>query len=277
MTAIPRKLSRRRERARAEDQQIEQLTGHIHLRPVQMTLWGIVAGLIGAGFIAGLYFGITQCNWHVFYLKNDWDSLLPYKWWPVYRHTAFRDIPEPAFATMGVMTLLAKRSYWDKRVSTLRLVTAPLAVAVITFGLAILGTWLLNYAFGHPVLQWHAAGNLALGFVIGRLVHFYWAPVGATLQGQLLDGPAERAVRRRRIPSWVHLPVVPVQVRERFAKMYLDVRAPDVETPEAVSGVRKWLIVAGVMVFTLVTILGLLGHYWAGAGHTIPWIMAAHS
>jgi hypothetical protein len=256
-----------------EDEKIESLTGHIHFHWLQVTLWIAVGGALGAGLIAGIYFGFSQCNWHWFYFKPAWDHLFPEAWWPVYRHTAFRDIPEPAIATLVVMTVLAKKKSWDKRVGILRMVTAPFVVLAITFGLGIAGTWVLNDAFGHPILTTFSAGNLILGIIIGQLVHRYWAPVGATLQGQLLEAPAARAAARRQVPGWVRLPVMAPQLRQRMAKAYLDVRNPDVSTSEPPRWHRR-LLVAGATVFLLVSFFGLFAHYGVGTFHlTIPWLM----
>lgn len=259
--------------AATDDWQVEQLTGHIHARRFQMLYWSLITGAVFAAFIAGLYFGILQCNWHVFSLKLWWDNLFHQAWWPTYRHTAFRDIPEPAFAIMGALTALAKPKLWARRVSTLRLVTAPVVMAVATFALGIAGTWLLNYAFGHPVLAAGAAGNLLLGFVIGRILHVYWGPVGATYQGMLLDGPAERAARRGQLPKWVRRWYVPPQLRERMAVMYLNELAPDVTTPGAPSRLRHVLTIVGVTAFILIAALGFLGHFGVGVAHiTLPYI-----
>ena len=246
---------------------------HIHLRREQMLLWSVVAAFVGAGFVAGLYFGILQVNWHVFWLKPWWDNLFHEAWWPVYRHTAFRDIPEPAFATLGVMTLIAKQKYWDKPVGTIRLATTPVLVIILTFALGIAGTWLLNFAFGHPVLQWHSAGNLILGFAIGRLMHVLWAPVGATIQGRLMEGSADKAAARHRVPLWVRYPLAPPVMRERFAHLYAKtIQVKGNLYDEGNAALRRWLIAVMVLVFIVVTVIGLLGHYYAGTGHSIVFL-----
>lgn len=246
----------------------------IKFRSAQMLLWSVVAGFVGAGFIAGLYFGILQVNWGIFWLKPWWDGLFNgSSTWAVYRHTAFRDIPEPAFATMGVMTLLAKPKYWDKRVGTARLALTPLLIIVLTFALGIFGTWLLNFAFGHPVLTWHSAGDLILGFLIGRILHATWAPVGATFQGQALENRADAAANRGRVPAWVWLPVMPPVIRERFSSMYKASRKVTGNLFQANHGPwRKVLVITMLAVFTLITVIGLLGHYYAGTGHVIPFL-----
>lgn len=289
------------------------LTGdRVHGRFVQSLYWSVAAALLGAAFVAGLYDGILQVHWYIhvgdfhvelFYLKNWWDDLFPYNWWPLYRHAAFRDIAEPAVATMAVKTLLASRKWWGVRVGNARLLTSPLVVVVLTLGLGVLGVWLTDFAFpavwawtctelGHPGFKVSArflgnasASQLALGFIIGQVVHRYWAPVGATLQGAFLD----RAVDRRQaivgaagvstdealridaagwhiIPAWVRLPLSPPVLRERFAEMWRGNLAVKIR-----KGHGK--VIALMLVFVaLVTLLGLVGHYWAGAGHTVPYL-----
>jgi hypothetical protein len=249
----------------------------IHFRGTQMLVWGAVAAVLGAGFIAGLYFGILQVNWHAFWLKPWWDNLFHDSWWPVYRHTAFRDIPEPAFATMGVLTLMAKPKYWDRTIGTFRLAATPVLLVILTFALGIGGTWLLN--FGLPAswrsdLAWHSAGDLILGVAIGKLVlHPLWAPVGASLQGHLLDGSANRAAARRRVPVWVRLPLSPPVIRERFSRLY-DTSlstAGGLYTADNTTG-KRWMMAVMVLVFIVVTAVGLMGHYWAGTGHVISFL-----
>jgi len=249
----------------------------IRLRTPQTIIWSVVAGLLGAGFIAGLYFGILEVNWHIFWLKPGWDGLFTNSWWPTYRHTAFRDIPEPAFATLGVYTLLAKPKYWEKKVATWRLAVTPPLVIVLTLALGVLGTYLLNYApwaSNHDfstVVAWHSVGNLALGFLVGHIVRYIWLPVGATLQGRILEGGADKAAARRRTPLWVNLPDAPPVVRERFSKLYVASKGVVGDLYEHHAG-RKWMIFFMVLVFIVVTAIGIIGHYWVGAGHTF-WLL----
>ena len=248
--------------------------GHrIHLRKTQMLLWGIVAGVLGASFVAGLYYGILQANWHIFWLKPWWDGLFHgASWWPVYRHTAFRDIPEPAFAVMGIMTLLAKPKYWDKKVSTIRLVTTPFVLIVLTFALGIAGTWLLNFGLpehARSVLAWHSVGNLLLGFAIAHGLRFLWAPVGATFQGHLIEAQVNKASAKGRVPLWVRWPLSPPVIRQRFSKLYT--KRDGVQLYDKTDS-HRWLVPLMSIVFTLVTALGIAGHYWAGTGHVIPFL-----
>lgn len=236
----------------------------IQFRREQMILWSIVAGLLGAGFVAGLYFGVLEVNWHIFWLKPGWDGLFRSSWWPTYRHTAFRDIPEPAFATLGVYTLLAKPRV--KPVATWRIAVTPLAVIVLTLGLGVLGTYILNYAFGHPVLQTYAIGNLLLGFAIGHVMRYLWQPVGATIRGRIMEAPVDKAANAHTVPKWVKHPVAPPVVREQFVKMYGKATAVKGNLYDH-NRARAWLIGSMVIVFAVVTLIGLYGHYWVGAGH----------
>jgi hypothetical protein len=253
----------------------------VRLRGIQSLLWKIIAGLAGAGFIAGLYFGGTQVYWSLpagyhIWLKPWWDGLFHQSWWPVYRHTAFRDIPEPAFATMGVLTLVVKEKYWDKPVGTLRLVTAPLVLILATFALGVGGTWLLNFYFTgrvHDVLMWHSIGDLILGFLIGKILHSYWAPVGATIQGHILDDSAGKAAFLHKVPMWVRWPLSEPGIRERFSVLYAKALATGgLQFADRLSRSKRWTIAFMILVFLAVTVLGWIGHYWYGTGHSFFWL-----
>jgi hypothetical protein len=252
--------------------------GHpIKFRPEQAIVWSIVLGFLFAGFAAGLYFGITQVNWHLFWLKPDWDGLFKYPWWETYRHVAFRDIPEPAFATLGVYTILAKPKYWVEKVATWRLALTPLAIIILIFALGVAGTWLLYFApwtHNHDfstVVAWHSAGNLVLGFVIGHFMRYLWQPVGATIQGRILEGRADKAANLHHVPLWVRFPVAPPAIRERFTGLY----EKSLKVTGNLYDSNPWravMIGAMVLVFVVITALGLLGHYWVGTGHMLSWL-----
>lgn len=238
----------------------------IKLRGPQTLIWSVVAAVLGAGFVAGLYFGVFEVNWGVFWLKPSWDGLFKQGWWATYRHTAFRDIPEPAFATMGVKTLLAKRSNWAKRVKLWRLIVTPPLVIMLTLALGVLGTYILNFAFGHPILQWQNVGDLLLGILVGQVMHYLWGPVGASIQGRILERPVDRAANAHYIPAWIRLPVAPPPIRERFTLMFRKAVTVKGNLYEK-NTLRRWIIGSMVLVFTAFTLLGLYGHYWVGAGH----------
>jgi hypothetical protein len=97
-------------------------------------------------------------------------------------------------------------------------------------------------------------------------MRYLWLPVGATLQGRILEGGADKAAARRRTPLWVKLPLAPPVVRERFSKLYVASKGVVGDLYEHHTG-RKWMIFSMVLVFVIVTVIGLYGHYWVGAGH----------
>lgn len=193
----------------------------VRFRFGQSAYWGIAFGFMGAALIAGFYDGLWEINWYVhigavhfqiFYLKGWWDHLIHYPWWALYRHGAFRDLAEPAIATVAVKTVMAGRKYWNTRVSGWEVAWRGLAVLGLTFALGVAGIWLIDFSLpwawahvassvGHPgfKVSAHFLGKLSvpqivLGLaVIGPVVHRVWAPAGATLQGALMD----RAVDRR--------------------------------------------------------------------------------
>lgn len=259
--------------------------GHVHFRRTQMLLWSVVAAVLGAGFIAGLYYLVLEMHWYVhigalhwngFTLKNWWDNLSSSPNWATYRHTAFRDIPESAFATMGVLTLLVKPKWWETKVGTLRLATAPVVLILSTFAMGLAGTWLLHFGLpegARTFLAHGQAGNLILGFLIGRILHRFWAPVGATIQSKLLGRTVTASYRRKSIPVWVRYPLTPPVVRERFSKIYTEsVAWRETLVKKTKRNLAYWYLTALTTGFTVVTVVGLVAHYWIGKGHNVPYL-----
>lgn len=295
------------------------ITGeNVRFRFAQMTVWGIAAGFVGACAIAGIYFGGLQVYWHMplglfgvhggFTAKGWWDNLFPGSVWPAFRHAAFRDIPEPVFALMAVQTLLAKPPRDDARpVSTGRIIISPVVIVFATFALGALSVWLVDFALpdvwhwavsaqGHP--DWkleHSAwmgrwslGVLIPGFIINRIMRVYWAPVGATLQGYLLDRTIDRkqaivrdcgvapmtAVEFDRkgwhiIPWIIRLPLTPPVMRERFAKQWRS------NTSVSVRNAYGRVIACLCLVVFLLVAVGFIGHYLIGsAGIAVPYFSA---
>jgi hypothetical protein len=292
------------------------LTGEdVRFRFGQMTIWGIAAGFVGACAIAGVYFALFETYWHMPFglfgvhgggsLKGWWDNLFSGPVWPAFRHAAFRDIPEPVFALMAVQTLLARDKY--EPVSTRRIIVSPVVIVFATFALGALSVWLVDFAFpdlwhwavtaqGHP--SWrldHTAwlgrwslGVLIPGLIINRILRLYWAPVGATLQGYLLDRTIDRkqgivrdcgvepmtAVEFDRkgwhiIPWIIRLPLTPPVMRERFAKLWRS--NAKISVHNAHGRVTGFII---AVVFVLV-VIGFIGHYLIGsAGIHVPYFSA---
>jgi hypothetical protein len=226
--------------------------------------------------------------------------------WPAFRHAAFRDIPEPALALMAVQTLLAPDKY--EPVSTRRIIVSPLVVIFATFALGALSVWLVDFAFpdlwhwavsaqGHPgdklehsawMGRW-SLGVIIPGFVISRLLRLYWAPVGATLQGFILDSIIDRkqvivrkcdgltpakAVEYDRngwhiIPWAIRLPLTPPVFRERFAKLWF------ANAVVSVRNARGRLIAVIVFGALALFVIGFIGHYLIGSAHVaVPYFSA---
>lgn len=263
----------------------------VHLRFLQSLAWVVIAGILGASFMAGLYYLVLEQHWYIHIgsfnhgssAKKWWDSGMGFIHsgsWVSYRH-ALRDLGGPAVATMAIRTLLAKPKYWDVRVSTARLVTAPLVILAATLLLCLGGTYLLDFGgpaawahlFGHHRLHLGflgraSAGQLILGFIIGQILHRYWAPVGATLQGFVLDRSIDRAQSPGgHVPLWVRLPASAPVVRERFAKMY---RSNDEIKP--VGGTHRLALSVSLAAISLITIAGLIAKFWIAHGHGFPYL-----
>lgn len=273
----------------------------IRLHWAQTRIWALAAGLLAAGYVAGLYFGFWEVHWTFGFLRVNWDLKRWWDagtWWPrfighwaLYRHTAFRDQLEPGIGTLIALTVVVRNSkLWQTRVGPARLILTPPLILVACIVLSALGVY-LNYfglpdawahitsAVGHPGFtldrdfQW--AGKLSLfmllwGVGIGFVLHRLWAPVGATLQGSLVDWLADRAHTRGRVPVWVTHPFSPPPTRERFMQLYDDC---DATTAEPISTAMKWLIAIFLVQVVLVTLLGLMGHYYVGVlHHTVPYL-----
>lgn len=313
-----------REEARSTRQALARpehklLTGqNVRFRFAQMTVWGIAAGFVGACVIAGIYFGLFEVYWHMpdgwfgvhggGTLKGWWDGLFPGSVWPAFRHAAFRDIPEPVFALMAVQTLLAKPpKAGTQSASTRRIIISPPVIVLATFALGALSVWLVDFAFPdvwhwfavwrhHP--HWkleHSAwlgrwslGVLVPGFVINRIMRAYWAPVGATLQGFLLDISIDRKQAIANacgvapmtaveydlkgwhiIPFFVRLPLSPPVIRERFAAQWRENREVSVHN------LHGRVIAVLVAVAFILFVIGFIGHYLIGsAGIAVPYFSA---
>jgi len=247
----------------------------VHLRFIQSAMWSTVAGVLGASFVAGLYYLILQQYWHVpgtahgASLKAWWDGGMGWIHsgnWAVYRH-GIRDLCEPAFAIMAVRTLLASPKHWDDRVGTARLIIAPVVLMAAAVGMAIGGVWLLNFS-GMPAF-W--GSQLVLGIVISQVLHRWWAPVGATLQGFVLDRSVDVArggslLTRPHVPLWETYPLSPPVMRERFAMKYRN------DTTIEARGTHRLVMTLLVAVLILVTVAGVLAKFLIAKGVYVPYM-----
>jgi hypothetical protein len=277
---------------------------HIHGYAIQFRCWALISGLIFAGAVAGLYFGLWEVHWRLFLGPIRWNGFWLKPWWdagtwwpkalghwPLYRHVAFRDQLEPGIGCLGALTVVAKPKWWGVRIGVVNLGARLAAVLVLTIGLGVLGVW-LNY-FGLPWAWAHAASaagrpgyNLDGAFswagktslfilvwgiaVMGPVLHRVWAPAGATIQGFILDRSADRArdrmrdSGRERIPLWVRKPAAPPNLRLRWSGLYL---LPDNGLPLVQAGlVKKTVLRLIVAGFAWLVILGIIGHYVVGVG-----------
>lgn len=257
----------------------------------QNIAWGIVIGLLGACFVAGLYYAGAEMHWWPlvaaadghYTLKRWWDSGMGFihaQSWDLYRH-GLRNYLEPALFVMAGKTLMARAKYWGVRVPAWRLLATPVAVVVLAVGMALGAVW-LTY-FGFPA-AWHAlfgsyilpgtawlgkfsVAQLAFGVVIGFVLHPLWAPVGATLQGFAVDRSVDRARLTGRIPLWVTHDVAPPVIRRRFEYLW----ETDEETAQ-VGRSRKWLITLLSVAIGVITILGILAKFVFARHIGIPYL-----
>lgn len=253
-----------------------KVNGHrIHFRLVQQLIWSLAAATAGAYIISALYYLILEVKYGTFWLKPGWDGLLSQSWWPIARHD-IRDVYEGALATLFVKSLMAN---WKKahgeRVGAFRLVTAPLVIMVIALPIVIAGVWVINFAgpwlwhhtLHHRVL--HLSVTLpawlntylstwswqpvVIGVIAGLVVHWFYRPVGNTIQLFFIEIAVNRTRATGNIPVWVRHPLTPPVFRERFAWMLEN----NVPTERHGAWIR---VVAPVMTFILV-VLALYGAY----------------
>jgi hypothetical protein len=278
---------------------------------VQFRVWALIIALIFASAVAGAYFGLWQVHWylpfgaawmrHGFWLKPWWDAgtFWP-RWlghWVLYRHVAFRDQLEPGIGCLGALTVMARPRWWGVRIGIANLAARMAAVPVLAIALGILGVW-LNF-FGLPWLwahAWSAVGRsgynwdgafawagesslfiLAWGILImGPVLHRFWAPAGATINGFIMARSADRARDKtaldgqEHVPLWVREPGPP-NLRYRWSGLYL---LPDNGLPLVQAGMAKRVILTLIIVvFTWLVILGVVGHYVHGVGGiNIPYL-----
>ena len=257
-------------------------------RFVQKLIWSAVVGALAAAFVAGLYYNITQVRWGSFYLKPAWDGLFPQAGWEYFRH-GYRDQGEPLLAFLIVGTIFAKQKLWSKRVSGLRIVTAPLLLILVAFAWISAGVWVLYYGLpllpgigsppNHYILL---AGTVLIGFLGGKLIKPLWTPVGATINGALIDRSVdEYCIRKAADPSvqtpfWVrHWWTAPLPTRERWVYQ--------MGHNEEITDRRNaplWLRLLAILPLLLVAyfvVTGFIAHFYIGSGHDFPFLAPAGS
>lgn len=284
------------------------LTEHrIHFRFIQNTLWGLVIGsLVASCIVAGWYYGFLQMHWylpigpqwlrHGVSLKAWWDGGMgivhngAHNSWVLYRHNE-RNMGEATLAGLFAHTLLAGSKYWEMKLRTWQLIVLTPLLLVLAAILIAGGTWLeffgmpdawahLASAAGRPgynldgAFSWAGKAslvNILLGVAVSFLVKRLWAPIGATLQGYLLDGSVARSGNR--VPAWVWAPLAPPVDRERYTMMRrTGTVAVAVRESAAVTRIRH-ILITGIVVFGLLSlVLGALARYPIAHGTHIPYL-----
>lgn len=235
------------------------VNGHpIRFRFAQQIAWSYIVTTIAVAAVAAVYYLLFEVRWPgyghhtVLYLKPGWDGLINRPWWPTVRH-AYRDIGEGIVAAWFVKTLITNwRKHPDQRLTIPKMIIQFVLVLVCAFWLITAGIYLLDFAgpnawhafFHHHHLHatvnlpgwlatWLAQYNwpaLITGAIAGQVLHRLWRPIGSTINLILLERAVVKAERIRRAqPIWVRLPLMPPNVRERFAWTFrndLSVRDP---------------------------------------------------
>jgi hypothetical protein len=292
----------------------------IHFRWLQMLLWSVAVAACAAALVAGMYFNILEVAWrimigpvhlHIFYLKHGWDDLVHNPSWTYFRH-GYRNDGEPALATIIVLSFLAKPKMWSKKCGPIRLALSPLLLVAAAFVLITGAVWLQYFglpdawahiaaAVGHR--GYHAPLNatemklgavletVLFGFIIGRVLHIIWQPVGAHIQGAFVDRAVDRYWKKGggTLPAAIRYPLLPPVVRERFAEIVAEDQASGEaatmmkqhHTPAkrgVLHGVMRVLYVVGMILVAYFVVTGFIAHFWIGTGHSFPYLApAAHT
>jgi hypothetical protein len=263
-------------------------------RAIQQLLWGVALGTVVFGFLAsGLYFGISQVHWYIhigsfywpgFWLKDGWDSgmgvIHPHSWlintvnWDDYRH-AYRNIGLPAFAVMGALSITGGSKKMASRWYT---ALAPLLVLATAVVLITAGVWVTLWAnakFGPASHAVTALEAIALGFIIGRVLHTIWKPAGTRIQHFLVERAVDRYFRRggTGLPFFVRQPVAPPTFREAGATLVAeDEKSGEAADLRAEGRTRRsdaiyYFVALAVLVVLAVDFVGFVGHILAGVLH----------
>jgi hypothetical protein len=184
----------------------------------QYVVWLVIVAVLGSALVAGGYFNLLEVNWHLFYLKHWWDGgmgVFHSASWFLYRH-GYRNDGEPAVAIMLISSFIASPKYWGRRVGRIRLVVTPFVLVIVAVALITGAIWLQYFGLPnmwHAILgsdrvhlfhpkYWAIAETLIFGFLIGRVLHPIWGPVGAHIQGFYVN----RSLMRHQggsLPLWV--------------------------------------------------------------------------
>lgn len=243
----------------------------IRHRREQQIGWIIASILLGSGFIAGLYWLGLQQDYHHLGLpwgsaKAWWDNGMGIfhtpKWGP-YRHGE-RDNGEPETWTIigGVLLGAVPKKTWLFPRWAFGLALTILLLVILAGAAGI--TWLTAFGPLHHVNDTLSWQQLVLGVAAGRIIHYTWAPFGATIRYYIV---ASSGYYTGTIPLWVRYPLMPPTWREQWSVLHADGAGESREKPSLTLTI---LIPAAVAVLLLVAIIGNLAKYGVAHGLHIP-------
>jgi hypothetical protein len=247
----------------------------IRLRRTQQGIWTGLSILLGAGFVAGLYWLVLQQHYSFMpgsgSLKLWWDNglngLIRSPDWPAYRH-GVRDGGEPAVWAMVGAILLGKANRNARLLPTWLLIIAPVVLLALIVAGTLGITWLTHFGpLSHVPnpLSWQ---QLVLGLLLGRALHFIWSPIGNTIRYRIT---ANAAVRNE-VPVWVRYPLLPPAWREQWAMLREEFRAKGLSLKEREDRYRQSKVLAplAVSAFLIIAIIGDLAKWAVAHGVQIP-------
>jgi hypothetical protein len=257
----------------------------IRARGLQQVIHGSVIGLLGVCLFAGLYEAVIQVPWHIWLhigsfqwrtatssIKSWWDGGMGFIHsgdWKLYRH-AIRNDGEPAAFALFASMIAAPPKYWGKRVGIVRLIATPPLLLVATMALIVAGTYaIIHWA---PSNWSYSTLSIILGAAIGVAMRPLWKPIGATLQGFLVDRSIDVARGKGHDPLWERTPLGPPTLRERYSEMKAHDTDTETRSPANRAAVITFLVVAFVLI-----VLGALAKFGFAHGLHLPYLYpAAH-
>lgn len=256
----------------------------IRFRPLQQLAWTGMAFLLGAGFIAGLYWLVLQQSYlplihllgfhpHISgSLKLWWDNGMG-GWirsgvWYLYRH-GVRDGGEPALWAMVGGILLGKAKVNAKRLPVWLVPFAALLLMALIVAGTLGITWLVH--FGPLKSVNTTVATLLLGLLLGRLLHFIWMPVAVTIRYQIVSNSATKAP----VPLWVRKPLMPPSWRDMWCELRAKYLASGMSLEERRDKRRqsKVVIPAVLFGFLFIAVVGNLAKYGVAHGADIPFMI----
>ena len=99
--------------------------------------------------------------------------------------------------------------------------------------------------------------------ILGRVLHFAWAPIGGTIRNKIVL----HSVEAGGTPLWVSLPLLPPAWRELWAEMTMGI------TRAVTPGKRQHhigVVLLVILVFLIIAIIGTAAKYGAPHGYLLP-------